>query len=466
MEVTLEQTADLEGFIVVKIDEADYADRVKKELKEIGNTRQIPGFRKGHVDMAQLRKRFGNEVKAHVLNEVAADAALKYVEDNKLDLLGQPIPADNGQIDLSEKDYTFRYEIGLAPELNIDLANATLPFYNIEVTDQMIDEQDKSLRQQAGEQVPAQEYAERALVKGSIMQLNEDGTVKEGGIQVTDGILAPFLFKSEDQAKKFEGTKVGDKVIFNPFATCDGNEAELASMLHIDRDKVEEARGDFEINISEFIVNKPAELGEAFYTKVFGADRVHNEEEYRKAVKDMIAQALQPNSNQLFTRQAEDYLMETYGEGMPLPLNFLAKFLARTNSELKEEDVPGLLERSIPGIKWEIIENKVAEKLGVKVTEDDVKAAARTYGMQQLQQYGMAHMADQMLDYFTDNMLKDEKQRRQLVRMAFNGNLFHAIHNIVKLDEKTISLDEFRAIVDALNNAGGAEVAAEETPAE
>ncbi len=466
MDVTLEKTAELEGFLVVKIEEADYADRVKKELKEIGNTRQIPGFRKGHVDMAQLRKRFGNEVKAHVLNEVAADAALKYVEDNKLDLLGQPIPADNGQIDLAEKDYTFKYEVGFAPELNIDLANATLPFYNIEVTDQMIDEQDKALRQQAGEQVPAQEYAERALVKGAIMQLNEDGSVKEDGIQVTDGILAPFLFKGADEAKKFEGTKVGDKVVFDAFATCDGNEAELASMLHIDRDKVESARGNFEINIAEFIVNKPAELGEEFYNKVFGTDKVHNEEEYRKAIADMIAQALQPNSNQLFTRQAEDYLMETYGAGMALPVAFLRKFMLRTDSEIKEEDIDGLVERSIPGIKWEIIENKVAEKLGVKVTEEDVKAAARSYGMQQLQQYGMAHMADQMLDYFTENMLKDDKQRRQLVRMAFNGNLFHAIHNIVKLDEKTISLDEFRAIVDTLNNASGAEVAAEETPAE
>lgn len=466
MNVTLEKTADLEGFIVVNISEADYADRVKKELKEIGQTRQIPGFRKGHVDLAQLRKRFGNEVKAHVLNDVAADAAIKYVEENKLDLLGQPLPASDEQIDLNDKDYTFRYEIGLAPELNIDLANATLPFYNIEITDAMIDEQDKNLRQQAGEQVPAQEYAERALVKGTIMQLDENGNIKEDGIQVTDGIVGPFLFKSADEAKKFEGTKVGDKVVFTPFNTCDGNEAEIASMLHIDRDKVESARGDFEMAISEFIVNKPAELGEEFYNKVFGADRVHNEEEYRKAVKDMIAQALQPNSNQLFTRQAEDYLMDTYGKGMALPVAFLRKFMLRTDSEIKEEDIDGIVERNIPGIKWEIIENKVAEKLGVKVTEDDVKAAARSYGMQQLQQYGMAHMADQMLDYFTDNMLKDEKQRRQLVRMAFNGNLFHAIHNIVKLDEKTISLDEFRAIVDTLNNATGEQVAAEETPAE
>lgn len=468
MDVTLEKTSELEGFIVVKVAEADYADRVKKELKTIGATRQIPGFRKGHIDMNQLRKRFGNEVKAHVLNEVSADACLKYIEDNKLDILGQPIPADHDEIDLEAKEYTFKYEIGFAPELNIDFAAATLPFYNIEVTDQMIDEQDKALRQQAGTQEPAQEYAERALVKGSIMQLNEDGSIKEGedAIQVTDGILAPFLFKSADEAKKFEGTKVGDKVVFDAFATCDGNEAEIASMLHIDRDKTESARGNFEITITEFIVNKPAELGEEFYNKVFGADNVHNEEEYRKAISEMIARALQPNSNQLFTRNAEDYLMETYGAGMALPEAFLRKFMLRTNSEIKEEDIDGIVKRNIPAIKWEIIENKAAETLGVKVEEDDVKAAARAYGMEQLQQYGMAHMADQMLDYFTENMLKDEKQRRQLVHMAFNNKLFAAIHAAVKLDEKTVSLDEFRTIVAALNNAGGDQVAAEETPAE
>ncbi|MCH5222334.1 MAG: hypothetical protein J1F05_08460 [Muribaculaceae bacterium] len=459
MDVTLEKTKDLEGYIVVKIEEADYADRVKKELKEIGQKRQIPGFRKGHIDINQLRKRFGNEVKAHVLNEVAADACLKYIDDNKLDILGQPLPAVDEEIDLVKADYTFKYEVGFAPTLKLELEKAKIPFYNIAVTEQMIDDQDKSMRSANGEQAPAQEYADRALVKGSIMQLNEDGTIKESddAIQVTDGILAPFLFKSTDEAKKFEGTKVGDKVVFNPFETCDGNESEVASMLHIDRDKVENARGNFEMTITEYVVNKPAELGEEYYNKVFGADKVHNEEEYRKAIADLISRSLLPNSNQLFTRQTEDYLMDTYGAKMELPVDFLRKFMLRNESETKPEDIDELLEKSIPGIKWEIIENKVAEKLDVKVNDDDVKAAARQYGMEQLQQYGMGHMADQMLDYFVENMLKDKNQRRQLVRMAFNGNLFHALHNTVKLDEKTISLEEFQAIVAELNKANAPE---------
>ncbi len=184
MDVTLEKTSDLEGRIVVKIEEGDYAPRVKKELKEIGNTRQIPGFRKGHIDMAQLQKRFGKDVKAHVLNDVASDAALKYIDDNNIAILGQPIPAPDQELNLDEKDYTFAYEIGLMPELNLVFDQSVeLDFYNIAVSDDMIKQQDENLRQQAGERVQAQEYGDRALVKGTIMQLAEDGQVKADGIQ-------------------------------------------------------------------------------------------------------------------------------------------------------------------------------------------------------------------------------------------------------------------------------------------
>ena len=331
MEVSLEKTGKLEGCIVVKIEQADYADRVKKELKNIGNNRQIPGFRKGHVDMAQLQKRFGTQVKAEVLNDIASDAALKYIQDNKLDVLGQPIPVVEGEFDLAATDFTFKYEIGFAPELNLKLdESVTLPFYNIAVSDEMVEEQTKDILNRAGEQVPATEYADRALVKGSIVQLNAEGQPLEGGISVEEGILAPFLFKGKDEAVKFEGTKAGDKVVFDAFATCDGNEAEISSMLHIDRNDVEKARGNFEITIKEFVVHKPAEIGEELYKKVFGEDVVHNEEEFRAQVVNMITRALQPNSRQLFTRMTEDYLMETYGTAMELPEAFLRKFLLRT----------------------------------------------------------------------------------------------------------------------------------------
>lgn len=467
MDVTLEKTGELEGRLVVKIEEADYAARVKKELKDIGQNRQIPGFRKGHVDMAQLQKRFGKQVKAGVLNDVASDAALKYIEDNKIQILGQPIPADDNEMNLDEKDYTFVYEIGLMPELNMVFdQNVELDFYNIAVSDEMVAEQDKNIRLQAGDRVTTDTYGDRALVKGTIMQLAEDGQVKADGIQVTDGIVAPFLFKSKAEADKFEGTKAGDKVVFDAFATCNGNEAEISSMLHIDRDRVEEARGNFEMTITEYVVNKPAELGQEFYDKVFGPDTVHNEEEYFARVRDMIAQSLQPNSRSLFIRTAEDYLMETYGTNMQLPEAFLRKFIVRVNPEIKEEDVDKELKMAIPGMKWEIIEGQAGKVMGIKVEEDDVKAIARSIAVQQLIQYGMGQMAEQMADYYAENLLKDKDQRRRLVEQAYTSKLMNAIHNAVKLNEKTVSLDEFRALVDTLNNASGAEVAAAEAEGE
>ncbi len=463
MDVTLKKTGELEGRLVVKIEEADYAARVKKELKEIGQNRQIPGFRKGHVDMAQLQKRFGKQVKAGVLNDVASDAALKYIEDNKIAILGQPIPAEENEMNLDEKDFTFVYEIGMMPELNMVFdQNVELDYYNIAVSDEMVAEQDKNIRMQAGDRVTTDTYGDRALVKGTIMQLAEDGQVKADGIQVTDGIVAPFLFKSKEEAAKFEGTKAGDKVVFDAFATCDGNEAEIASMLHIDRDRVEEARGNFEMTITEYVVNKPAELGQEFYDKVFGADAVHNEEEYFARVRDMIAQSLQPNSRSLFVRMTEDYLMETYGANMQLPEGFLRKFMVRVNPEIKAESVDEELKMAIPGMKWEIIEGQAGRVMGVKVEEDDVKAIARSIAMEQLIQYGMGQMAEQMADYYAENLLKDKDQRRRLVDQAYTSKLMNAIHNAVKLNEKTVSLDEFRALVDTLNNASGAAVAAEE----
>lgn len=468
MEVTLEKKGELEGTVTVQIIASDYADRVTKELKEIGSKRTIPGFRKGHISTEQLRKRFGKEVKAHVVNDIAADAALKYIQENNLDLLGHPLPAADNEFDLDKDDFTFVYEIGFAPALDMKFDDTVeLDFYNIAVTDEMIDEQSKSLLNQAGEQGPAEEYADRALVKGVIKQLDADGNVLEGGIEVEDGILAPFHFTGKEEAAKFEGTKVGDTVVFNPFDTCNGDEAELSSMLHIDRDDVEKAKGNFAITIKEFIVHRPAELGQAFYDRVFGADQVHDEEEYRQRVTAMIAQALQPNSVQLFTRMTEDYLMATYGENMPLPLDFLKKFMAATNSELKEDAVEQTLTESIPGLKWEIIENKAAELLKITVTEEDLKAFAHNMAVEQLNSYGMGHMAEQMADYLAKNILEDKQQRQRLIRQAFNSKLMSAIHNSVKLNEHTVTLDEFRTMVQALNNDSGASVAAEEeTPAE
>lgn len=220
MEITMQKTDAVSGLLTVKVEENDYKQKVTEELKRIGRTHQIPGFRKGHISVADLQRRFGRQVTSDMINQVVYEGVMKYIEENKLNVLGQPMPVEVKELDLkNQKDFTFEYELALAPELDVKLdKDEHIPYYDIEVADSMIDEQDKAFRKRFGAQVPGEEFEQDALVKGALMELNADGTIREDGeaIQVTSAIVAPFYFKDKEEAAKFEGKKVGDKVVFNP----------------------------------------------------------------------------------------------------------------------------------------------------------------------------------------------------------------------------------------------------------
>lgn len=448
MEITLEKLDDQTGKLVANVTEADYADKVTEELKKIGKTHTIPGFRKGHINIVQLRQRFGKQVKSDVINDSVYKAVVKHIVDNKLNILGQPMPVEVKEINLNDKDYTFEYEVGFGPELDVKLdKDVKLPFYTIKVSDEMVAEQDKMLRERFGTQVPGEEVDEKAIVKGSIMELNADGSIKEGddAIQVTAGIVAPFLFKSKDEAGKFTGKKVGDKIVFNPWNSCEGSLPELASMLNIDKEQAANVKSDFEMAVSEIIVNKPAELGEDFYKDVFGADKVHNEEEYDKAVRAMIAGPLGNNSMQLFNRDAYKYLMDTYGD-MTLPVTFLKKWLMAQNPELKAENIDEEYEKMLPSLKWELISGKVQEKLGVEVTEDDMLKRAAFLAQQQLHQYGMFNMDEETINDMAKRILADKNYRRNIANEMEEMKMFAMMRAAIEPEMKEVTFDEFKEL--------------------
>ena len=451
MQVTLEKTGDLEGRVKVEVTQNDYLDKVNKELKEIGRTRVIPGFRKGHVSIDQLRRRFGKEVKSHVLNEEVYRSVIEYIRENKLEVLGEPLPVEVKEINLDDTDYTFEYEVGLAPaiEANID-KEITVPFYTIEVSDEMVKEQDTALCERFGAQVPGEEVDAKALVKGAIMQLNADGTVntEENAIQVVDGIVAPMYFTDKDQAALFLGKKVGDKVVFNPFKTCNGNAAELASMLHIEKDRTAEVTGDFEMAISEIIVLKPAEHGEEFYKEVFPGNTVTTEEEYFAELRKMIASQLLPNSDHLFNRDVQKELMTRFGN-FDLPAEYLKKWLVARNEGLTSENVNEEYDKMAPSIRWELLRGKIAENLDIKVTDDDMLQFAKALAFQQFAQYGMTNMDDETITNYARRILEDKNYLGRMREDVGNRKLFNAIKALVNLDAKAVSLDEFKALAQA-----------------
>lgn len=452
MQVTLEKNGDLEGRIKVEVSPADYTDKVNAELKQIGRTRQIPGFRKGHVSVDQLRRRFGKEVKSHVLNDEVYRAVINYIHENKLNVLGEPLPVAVQEINLNDTDYTFEYEMGLAPALDVEInKDITMPYYTIEVSDDMVKEQDTALRERFGYQGPGEEVDAKALVKGAIMQLAEDGSVltDEAAVQVVDGIVAPMYFTDKEQAELFQGKKVGDKVVFNPYKTCNGNPAEMASMLHVDKDRAATLTGDFEMAISEIIVLRPAEHGEDFYKQVFpGNADITDEDAYYAELRKMIASQLAPNSDQMFNRDAQKLLMDKFGN-FDLPAEFLKKWLVARNQELTEANVDEEYEKLIPSIKWELLRGNIAEKLDIKVTDDDMLNFAKAIAAQQFAQYGMTNMDEETITNYAHRILEDKNYRNRMGEDVGNRKLFNVIKALVTLDEKTVSLDEFKKLANA-----------------
>lgn len=451
MEINFEKTGDARGVITVNVTEADYADKVTEKLKEIGKKHTIPGFRKGHITLPQLRQRFGREVKSEAINDVVFHAVFKYIEDNKIDILGQPLPEASQEIDLKQTDYTFKYEVALAPELDIKLdKDVTLPFYTIAVSDEMAADQDKMLRERFGAQVLGEEVDDKAVVKGSIMELNGDGTVKEtaDAIQVVSGIVAPFLFKDKDEAAKFLGKKVGDKVVFNPARAAGDSVPEIASMLNVDKEQAAQVRSDFEFVISEITVLRLAEHDQEFYDNVFGKDKVHDEEEYDKALRQFISAQLAPNSFQLFNRDASEYLMKTYGD-FTLDAELLKRWLARTNPEMTAEQIEKDFDGMIPGIKWEIVSGKVADLLHVEVTDEILNARATAIARQQLQQYGMYNMDDETVADMGRRLLADRKIAQQIHNQCEEIAMYDAIRAAVTVDQKEVSFDDFKKLAEA-----------------
>ena len=449
MEVTMQKNGDVSARLTVNVVESDYADKVTKDLKEVGRNHVIPGFRKGHVPFGELKRRFGMQVTSDVINREVYDAVANYLRDNKVDILGEPLPVEVVELDLkNKKDFTFEYDLALTPALDVNVGkDITVPYYTIAVADDMIDEQDKGLRKRFGAQVPGEEMEPDALVKGALMQLNEDGTVNEneGAIQVVSGIVAPMYFKSKDEAAKFDGKKVGDKVVFNPWNTCDGDPTEMSSMLQIDKEIASDVKSDFEMAISEIIVVRPAELNEEFFTNVFGKDKVHNEEEYRNAVKEMIASQLGGNSEILFRQEAQKALMDKYGE-MTFADELLKRWLINRNEGLNEENIDEEYVKLLPGLKWQLISDRVARQADVMIEEDDLLNFAKMMAARQFAQYGMTNLDEEIITNYAKQMLNDKNYRGRIIEQVGDAKLFTAIKELVTVDNKEVSLDEFKEI--------------------
>lgn len=446
MNVTINKLDNVNAQITVVLEEKDYQDKVKQQLKEINKNRPEPGFRPGKVPAALIQKKYGKAVKYDVVNKEVSDALYNYIRENELQVLGNPVPANREEFNLEATDYTFTFNVGLAPEINTHVnKDLTIPYYTIEVSEEMTKRQDEMFRNRFGAQVQGESVEPNALVKGVLTELNEDGSVKEGGIVNENGIVSPQYFKSEDERAKFMDKKVGEIVVFNPSATCAGNEVEMSSMLNIDKETAAEVKCDFQMEIKEIIVLRQAELNQDYFDNVFGKDKVHNEEEYAEALKNMIAQQLSADSNYRFSIDAKEAILKAVGD-VELPDAVLKDFLKLQDESLTDENIDEKYAQMRPDLVWQLVRDAVAKELQIKIEESDVISIAKMIAQNQFAQYGMTNLPDDVLDKYARDIIKDEKSREHVLNQAVDMKLYNGIRASVTLDEQTVSVEKFNEL--------------------
>ncbi len=443
MKVTKNQIDDLNATITVEIAKADFADDVEKQLKKYRQSAQVPGFRKGMVPMAMIKKMYEGPLTADIVNDLLTKNLDKYIRENNLNIMGQPLPNTTEQkpVDLKGDTLEFIYDIALAPEMNVALSKRDkVVEYDIIVSDEMVGKQIDIMCQQNGSLVDVEECTDCEYLKGDVVEAG-----KEDGIKNEDASLSIYYIKDTRAKNAFKGKRVGDVVKFDAVKAFP-NPTDLSNMLGVKKEELEGFGPKVEFTIKEIKRHVPATIGEELFARVYGPD-VKSEEEFRARVKGDIANQLKGNSEYRFTIDARDKMLKKNAD-VQLPEAFLKRWILAVNEKMTEEEVEKDFEGFRDEFKWQLFKSDLLTSHDAKVEESDVKGAAREVAAAQLQQYGLYGLTDEQLDGFAERLMQDEKQRESLVDRATDNKVFALIREGVKVEREEITLEKFQKLFE------------------
>ena len=446
MNISFEKNGNVSGVITLEISKADYEGNVKKALKEYGKKAQMPGFRPGKVPASLINKMYGAQVKVEEVNKLLSDKLFSYIHDNKIDMLGEPLPNEKQEPQDIEKqdDFKFMFDIAVAPEISVaPSADDKITYYDISISDDDISEEVKGLRQRAGHPENVEEYTDGDILRGSLVELDENGAAKEGGILLDKVSLMPKFFNNEDQKKLFEGAKKGNDITFNPSKAYEGRDVETATLLKIEKEKVGEHSGDFKFHVDEISHFVPAEMNQEFFDQIMGKDAVKNEEEFLAKVKEGIAERHSLDQDFRFLMDVRKYYQNRLGK-LEFPEELLKRIMKANNKDKDDKFIDENYPKSIEELEWSLIKNKLAEVLGVKVEDSDVKEAAVEATRIQFAQYGLTNVPEEYIENYAAEMLKHREQVDSLVQRSIDKKLVAALKEKVTLDHKNITPADFR----------------------
>ena len=451
MEITLQNVSDVQAKLTVKLALADYEEKVNKSLKTFRQKASIPGFRPGMGPMSLIKRQYGTAIKVDEINKVLQDALYNYIKENKLEVLGEPLPDDVQQksIDIAkQEDMEFAFDLAIAPKFDATIsAEDVIPYYNLKVTDEMVENQVKMYTNRNGHYDSVESYQTGDMVKGIVTELDADGNIKEGGIRAEDAVMLPDYMKDEESKRLFDGAKKDDIITFNPRKAYDNSEVELTSLLKISKEQAADVQGEFTFQITDITRYTEGELNQELFDQVYGEGKVKDETDFRAKVKADIQAQFAPESDYRFLIDVREYMMNRVGK-LPFAEELLRRILVNNreekNTEKLEEEFPKTLEE----LQWHLIKEELIKNADIKIEQKDITDQAREAVRAQFAQYGMTTVPDDLLDNYAKEMLQKKESVEGLAGRALDQKLVAALKKVAKLKKKSVSVEDFNKLFE------------------
>ena len=448
MKISFENPDKVNGLLTITVEEADYQASVEKTLKDYRKKANYPGFRPGMVPMGLIKKQYGASAKMDAINKLIGEQIYKYMQDNKIQMLGEPLPSEKQEAQDLEKPapYTFAFDIAVAPEFKIELnGHNKIDHYTIIVDDALIDRQVEMFTSRNGTYEKAESYEDNDMLKGDLRELDEKGNTKEDGITVEAASILPNYIKDEAQKALFNGAKLGDIITLNVSKAFE-NEAEIASLLKVERDRVKDIKSDFSYQITDIQRYKKHPVDQELFDSLFGKDTVKSEKEFREKIVEGLKEQLAVDADYKFILDVRAYCEKKVGK-LEFPDALLKRIMLNNNKDKGEEFVEKNYEQSVKELTWHLIKEQLVADNQIKVNDEDVLNAAKETARVQFAQYGMNNVPDEYVENYAKEILKKRENVDGLVDRAVDIKLTDALKKVVKLNEKEISLDDFNKMM-------------------
>ena len=450
MKISFDCADKINGLLTMTVEQADYQEKVEKTLKDYRKKAQVPGFRPGQVPMGLIKRQYGTAVKVDEVNKLLGEKLYEYIRENKIQMLGDPLPNTEKQVAQDfekDNDLTFVFDIAVAPQFEVSLTGKDkVDYYTIAVDDKLIDQQVQMYASQGGEFVKAEVFSGNDTLTGDLRQLDEKGNTLEGGITTEGGMIMPAYIKEEAQKKLFDGCKAGDIITFNPKKAYPDNDAEVAALLKVDKEQVKDLDSDFSYQVTEIRHFQPAEVNQALFDRVFGEGTVSDEKAFREKIAEQLKAQFVGSSDFKFMQDVRAHLEKKVGK-LEFPEALLKRIMLQNNQDKGADFVEKNFEGSIQELKWHLIKEQIVAAHQIKVEEADIQRVAKEAIRAQFAQYGMSNVPDDVLENYAAEQMKKRENVDNFVDRAVDLKLTETLKTVVKLNEKTVTLDEFNKLM-------------------